>query len=297
MITSPVCIPNFDAFIAIDWSGAARLYDGIAVAMCRAGRSAPKLIPPPRTCWTRLEIAEWLKQRLDGTQRLLIGFDFAFSFPYENCGYLGGQANGIDNTFALWKLIEAKSSGDSDFGCAHFIGDPDFARLFWSAGPRPKDWVERKRRTEHACAESTKTRPDTLYKLLHSKQVGKASMTGMRVLHHVRSCKRDAVAIWPFEAPRASVIVEIYPTMFRKRATGSIAKVRSHADLNAALQALDSNPIANARGFRYSDHETDALISAAGLRCIARNPGLWQSPELISPRVRREGWIFGIPVL
>jgi hypothetical protein len=292
-----VSIPNFDAFIAIDWSGAARGYDGIAVAICRGGRSAPKLIPPPRVRWTRLEIAEWLKRRLESGQRLLIGFDFAFSFPYENCGYLGGQAQGIDDTFALWRLIEAKSGGDSDFGCAHFIGDPTFAQLFWTAGPRPKEWVERKRRTEHACAESTKTRPDTLYKLLHSKQVGKASITGMRVLHHLRSCRADCVAIWPFETPHASVIVEIYPTMFRKRATGSVAKLRSPADLNVALAALDSNPIPNVRGIRLSDHETDALISAAGLRSIARNPELWTSPELTSPRVRREGWIFGIPAL
>jgi hypothetical protein len=292
-----VFIPNFDAFIAIDWSGAARSYDGIAVAMCRGGQSAPKLIPSMRSRWTRLEIAEWLKRRLDGTRRLLIGFDFAFSFPYENCGYLGGQAKGIDDTFALWELIDARSSGDADFGCAHFIGDPNFAPLFWSAGSRPKEWVERKRRTEHACAESTTMRPDTLYKLLHSKQVGKASITGMRVLHHVRSCRPDSVAIWPFETPRTSAIVEIYPTIFRKRAMGSIAKVRSPADLNVALEALDSNPMPNARGFRVSDHETDALISAAGLRCIARNPEVWKSAELTSPRVRREGWIFGIPVL
>jgi hypothetical protein len=119
----------------------------------------------------------------------------------------------------------------------------------------------------------------------------------MRVLHHLRSCLAGSVAIWPFENPHNSAIVEIYPTMFRKRATGSVAKLRSPADLNHALAALHSNPMPNVRGIHLSDHETDALISAAGLRSIARNPELWTSPELTSPRVWREGWIFGIPVL
>jgi hypothetical protein len=244
-----------------------------------------------------VEIAEWLKQRLDDRQRLLIGFDFAFGFPYEACGYLGGHANGVDDIFALWKLIDAKSSGDADFGCSHFVADPIYSTLFWTAGPKPKEWVERKRQTEHVCAELTKTRPDTLYKLLHSKQVGKASLTGMRVLHHVRSCKSHRVAIWPFEKPRTSVAVEIYPTMFRKRATGSVAKIRSTADLNLALGVLDSDPVRNSRRIRLSDHETDALISAAGLRSISRKRQVWASSESRWADVRREGWIFGIPFL
>jgi hypothetical protein len=288
-----VAIPKFEEFVAIDWSGAARSYNGIAVAMCRAGRATPKLIRPHRTRWTREEVAEWLKLRVGAGPRLLVGFDFAFGFPYESCGYLGGRAEGIDDIFALWGLIEERSDGEADFGCSQFVSDPDYEHLFWKSGPKPERWIERKRRAEHACAESTKTRPDTLYKLLHSKQVGKASITGMRVLNHVRSCKRSCVAIWPFETPKSSSIVEIFPTMFRKLASGSIAKLRSTADLNSALTALNSRRMPD-RGVHLSDHETDALISAAGLRHIARNPVVWARPELTSAQVRREGWIFGI---
>ena len=132
------------------------------------------------------------------------------------------------------------------------------------------------------------------HKLLHSKQVGKASITGMRVLHHVRSCKGDCVAIWPFETPRTSVIVEIYPTIFRKIATGSIAKLKSRSNLNMALARVDSHAMPDAGGRDLSDHETDALLSAAGLRWITRDPDVWAPAELRSPRVQREGWIFGI---
>jgi hypothetical protein len=277
----------------MDWSGAARDYDGIAVAICRTGRTGPRLVPPRGAHWTRMEIADWLKGQLNGGQRLLIGFDFAFGFPFEpNLGYLGGQAQDIDNIFALWARIEAKSCGEPDFGCIRFINNPDYTSLFWTAGPKPQQWIERKRRTEHACAESTKTRPDTLYKLLHSKQVGKASITGIRVLHHIRSCKGDCVAIWPFETVRSSVIVEIYPTIFRKIATGSVAKLRSRSSLNLALASVDSHRMPAGRDL--SDHETDALLSAAGLRSIAQDPDIWAPAELSSPRVQREGWIFGI---
>jgi hypothetical protein len=116
----------------------------------------------------------------------------------------------------------------------------------------------------------------------------------MRVLNYLRGCKGDRVAIWPFETPRASAIVEIYPTMFRKLATGSTAKLRSVVDLNRALARLNSRPMRLTNREDLSDHETDAIISAAGLRLIVRDPQLWMGSWLTSPRVRREGWIFGI---
>jgi hypothetical protein len=283
---------EFDAFVAIDWSGAAHNYSGVAVAVCNAGQGQPRLVAPRHTRWKRYEVAEWIETYLKRGRRLLIGFDFAFAFPFEDCGYLGGQAAGVECVFDLWALIESRCAGAPDFGCNPFVAYPDYAELFWKTGRRPERWIERKRRTEHACAETTQTRPDTLYKLLHSKQVGKGSITGMRVLHQLRSSVGDDVAVWPFEAPRRSVIVEIYPTLFRKMATGSVAKLRSIEELNGALKVLRSNRISKA--MNVSDHETDALVSAAGLRMIARDPKVWAPAELKSPRVRREGWIFGV---
>jgi hypothetical protein len=122
---------NFDAFIAIDWSGAVRNYDGIAVAVCRRGESPPRLVKPRLTPgqarWTRRAIAGWLEEQIDRDERLLIGFDFAFGFPYEqDDGYLGGRASGVDDIFALWSLIESKSCADPDFGCAGFLKHTDY---------------------------------------------------------------------------------------------------------------------------------------------------------------------------
>jgi hypothetical protein len=287
-----VAVPRFDTFIAIDWSGATKQYSGIAVAACDSGRSTPKLIRPlaaPR--WTRSTVADWLCGKLAGRRRLLIGLDFAFGFPFADGGYLGGNAPLVRSVFDLWKLIDSESP-DPDFGCDSFISNPAYSSLFWKAGPTPLHWIEHKRRTEYACAERTRTRPETVYKLLGSKQVGKASLTGMRVLHHIRSVKVGDVAFWPFEKVRTSAMVEIYPTLFRKRSTGSSAKLRSSRDLNQALTVFGCNAISHSRNL--SDHETDALISAAGLRTIAQSPTTWSHRDLSSSRVQREGWIFGV---
>lgn len=287
-------IPTFDGFVAIDWSGARGSYDGIAVATCPRGWSAPRLVHPKKgSRWTRREVADWLVARLNTSERLLIGLDFGFGLPFEpEWGYLGGKVPDIDDIFSLWSHIETNSCAADDFGCSPFVVDSDYASLFWASGSRPPHWIERKRRTEHACAEATRTYPDTLYKLMGSKQVGKASLTGMRVLHHVRSVSAGRVAVWPFEKIRTSAMVEIYPTMFRKRAAGNVAKLEP-ADLNEALKALASLSMPRVPS-NLSDHETDALLSAAGLRLLASAPATWSHPELTSPQVQREGWIFGV---
>jgi hypothetical protein len=285
-------LPRFDTFIAIDWSGAAKNYDGIAVASCEVGRAAPTLIFPERSeRWSRSRIAEWLCTQIASRRRLLIGLDFAFAFPFGGNGYLGGEAQQLRSVFDLWTLID-QSSQDSDFGCESFVDDSSYASLFWKSGPRPPHWTESKRRTEHACAELTQTRPETVFKLLGTKQVGKASITGIRVLHHIRAINAGRVSFWPFEKARGCVMVEIYPTLFRKRSTGSLAKIRSVDQLNAALKFFDSASVRGPDGM--SDHETDAVISAAAVRAIAVKPSTWSHAEITSPRVQREGWIFGL---
>jgi hypothetical protein len=243
--------------------------------------------------WTRTEVAAWLTRKLQGRNRCLVGFDFAFGFPFEEqYGYLGGTTS-INEIFDLWSFIDRKSAADPDFGCASFVHDPDHSHLFWLRSAKPSQWANRKRMTEHACAKATGTHPDTLFKLIGPKQVGKASITGIRVLHHLRT-RTDRVAVWPFEPVRASAFVEIYPTLFRKQATKSVEKIRTWTALNRALQHFGSSPLRSRSRRPPTDHETDALLSAAGLRASLRDSGVWQPSEIASAQVRREGWIFGV---
>jgi hypothetical protein len=283
---------TFDAFIAIDWSGGKAPYNGISVARCPAGSGGPRLVAPGATHWTRTTIAEWLVREIASGQRLLIGFDFAFGLPYEDKhGYLGGLAGRIDNIFDLWAMVERTSESDSDYGCGRFVAHPIYAPLFWTRGPKPATWIERRRQAERACGTCTGTYPESLYKLLGPKQVGKASLTGMRVLNRVRAATNGAAAVWPFERGGDSVLVEIYPTLFRKQATSSVAKIKATAVLDEALSHFGARKAKVAPG-TLSDHDSDALISAAGLRALVQRQQMWDAPA----SVRREGWIFGVPL-
>jgi hypothetical protein len=42
------------------------------------------------------------------------------------------------------------------------------------------------------------------------------------------------------------------------------------------------------------DHETDALVAAAGLRFIAHDFAVWTPKGLDALAMRAEGWIFGV---
>lgn len=272
---------TFDAFIAIDWSGAAPGYAGVSVARCAPGEGAPTLVKPAGRRWTRTAVAAWLDGELRAGTRLLVGFDFAFSLP-------AGCVPAAD-VFALWDLVEAAAAGEADFGAARVPDDPAFAPFYWCRGTMPKAWTERRRATELACIAATGTRPETVFKLIGAKQVGKASLTGMRTLRHIRNAHPGRVSVWPFEpAVTPSVLVEIYPTLFRRQAAGTLAKLRTACELNAALRALRS---ASVRGGTYSDHDTDALISAAGLRHLCRTGNPLPTVSV------RDGWIFGVPVI
>lgn len=284
---------RFDAFIAIDWSGAAPGYSGISVARC-SGDEAPSLVPPPGKRWTRSAVAEWLDREFAAGLKALVGFDLAFSMPYDADGYLAGC--GARDTFALWRLVEEASGGEADFGAAAVPADPRFASCYWTRGTMPATWKLRRRQTELACAADTGTHPETVFKLIGAKQVGKASLTGMRVLRHLRQRHAGWVSVWPFEPPPSSrgggsVLVEIYPTLFRKQAAHGLTKLRNTGELNRALRALGSRRLC-ARA-DLSDHDTDALISAAGMR------KMWAEGYRLSAvetQIEREGWIYGVPL-
>lgn len=298
---------HFDAYLGIDWSGAKGQYRGIAIAECRNDRQAPRLIPPPgpaerqgRTTrqasgrhWRRAAVVDYLCQRLAGKERLLIGLDFAFSLPWiPGEGYLAGRVPEVDTAFELWQRIDAASADACDFHAGPVIQHPDFAPSFWTQGPQPPDWRHDKRLTEIACAEATGTRPETPFKLIGAKQVGKASLSGIRCLRAIRHRLSEQVAIWPFEPiDGRSVLLEIYPTLFRHQALRSIDKIREIDQLALGLDRLGSDRPAGLPP-SFSDHEGDALISAAGMRWWVLQNG--RLPRVAPSRVSREGWIFGV---
>jgi hypothetical protein len=113
----------------------------------------------------------------------------------------------------------------------------------------------------------------------------------MRVAHRLDG----EVAIWPFDPlpERGSVVVEIYTRIYLRRAGMSGVKLRTRAELNRALMGLGSPP-ARLR-FEPNDHQTDALVTAAGMRQLTLTEPRAFAPQGLTPEIARtEGWTFGV---
>jgi hypothetical protein len=285
-------LPAFERFVAIDWSGArGPRYAGIAVAECGAGDGPPRLIPPPDGWWSRRAVHDWLLAGL-GRGPALVGIDCAFSLPFAVAeAYFPGRQPSV---FDLWDLVEGAAQEAGDFLGAPFAEHPAYAGGFWSRGQQPDWYTDPHRLTERVCRADGYGSPQSPYKLIGSKQVGKGALAGMRMLRALRRAAPDDVAVWPFEEPTPgrTMFAEIYPRLFLKRAGFGLRKIRSPLDVDAALARLGSAPAALPGD--VSDHDADALVSAAGLRWLAGRPEVW-SPAALDERARRqEGWIFGV---
>jgi hypothetical protein len=88
-------------------------------------------------------------------------------------------------------------------------------------------------------------------------------------------------------------VVEIYTRIYLRRAGLPGTKLRSRAELNRALRALGSAP-ARLR-FEPNDHQTDALVTAAGMRELATSEPRAFNPDGLTPVLAgTEGWTFGV---
>ncbi|WP_051341040.1 hypothetical protein [Azospirillum halopraeferens] len=282
---------SFSRFIAIDWSGAkGPRYAGVAVAECTPGDGAPHPVPPPAggRWWSRTAVHDWLLT-VAAEEPALVGIDCAFSLPFAVAGRYGAA-----DAFALWDLVERVTAGHPDFLGGPFAEHPAYAGDFWLAGTRPAGYGDPHRGTEHRCRADGLGSPQSPFKLIGSKQVGRGALAGMRLLRSLRARGGGGVAVWPFETPRpgATVLVEIYPRLFLRHAGFGQRKIRAAADVDAALARLGSAPAGLTDA--VSDHDADALVSAAGLRFLAGHPAVWSPPALDEEARRREGWIFGV---
>ena len=290
--------PRFEHFIAIDWSGAVgERHVGIALAVAAAGFAAPEIVRPGHR-WSRAEVADWLVTQAPANT--LIGLDLGISLPFADRGaFLPGWSASPADARSLWALVERTCAGDPHLGVSSFVDHPEAAPHFRRHGGREgRDFGGgrgRFRVTERV-QETLGCRPYSNFNLVGAAQVGKSSLTGMRLLHRVG----DHVPVWPIEPLPAtgSVIVEIYTTiaaMAAGRAPGR-SKMRTIGEVNAALTALGSVPLPSAFGpatTPIDDHRADALVTAAWLRCSGEDPRLWQPSTLTTAIARTEGWTFG----
>lgn len=288
---------RFTRFAAIDWSGAAGARQrGIAVAVAEAGSGAPALVRPGHV-WSRTEVLDWIAAAARGAGDMLIGLDLSPSLAFDDCGaFFPGWAESPGNARGLWRLVERIAADEPHLGANRFVDHPEASRHFRRHGGRQGDLFPpgagRFRVVEAASREQKLCNPYSNFNLVGAAQVGKSSLTGMRLFHRLDG----RVAIWPYDPlPDAgSVVVEIYTSIAATMAglPKGRAKIRDAATLDRALAALGSAPAGPLA--RLDDHATDALLAAAWLRTAAPEPDLWR-PALLTPALAQtEGWTFGV---
>lgn len=288
---------RFRHFIAVDWSGAkGPRQKGIALAIADGEGGPPVLV---RHDWSRDAVASVLRDRLPPDT--LVGLDLGISLPFADCGaFFPGWEDSPPDAPALWALIDRIARDEPNLGANAVVSHPALRPFF-------RDGAEtgarfgcdgamhgrgRFRVTEHAQA-TMGCKPYSNFNLVGAAQVGKSSLTGMRMLHALRG----HLPVWPVDPlPRSgSVIVEIYTSMAAREAgrSASRTKMRTIGALNEALAALGSPPVAGDGAGAIDDHSSDALLTAAWLRAVAHERRRWNPVGLTNSIARTEGWTFG----
>lgn len=300
---------QFSQFACIDWSGQniARP-KGLALAIASGG-DAPQLIRPDHhRYWSRSDMRDWMLEQAELSNDILIGLDLSFALPYSDKGaYFPEWKDSPDDPKSLWKMVDEICSNDAHLSAASFIAHEQASRHFRHS----KDYVgdlfgddpsadnrglgrlraveKYQRITHHAPSRGQSA---SCFNLVGAAQVGKSSLTGMRVLHQLGG----AIPIWPFDPIPDSgpMLTEIY-TSIAARAAGVAngrSKIRDKEGLEAALKNLGS-PISEILT-QYDDHSTDAIITAAWMRRAASNRQTWSVNAMKSEIAAQEGWTFGV---
>jgi Protein of unknown function (DUF429) len=251
-------------FVAIDWSGAqagaaehiwlARVRDGELVEL-RNGRNRAAVIHAVR------------QLRSSSPNGLIVGLDFAFSFPAWFLQHQGFQSVGD-----LWAGAAAE-------------GEQWLAECTWPFWGRPG--VRRPELPEHFRAADQLARvggigAKSVFQIGGAGAVGTGSIRGMPYLSELREA---GFSIWPFDPPSPWTVVEIYPRLF----TGLVHK-KNQVDRARHLDQSAWSGHPSRATIESSEDAFDAAISAL---IMARADVTW--PSLVQtrdPQVLLEGDIW-----
>lgn len=291
-------LKQFSKVITIDWSGSEKPIrtKSISMAVCDLKHKVLFLEKPSAASnWSRYDVFEYLC-KLPTKEQILIGVDCNLGYSQEIAlSQFGDDYSYLD----LWSEVNRLNSSLSNFYAKGFWTHPRYRHLFWSEGPKPQSFVHYERLTEKYCRLEGHGHPESPFKLIGPKQVGKGGLCAMRMLINLKARLGSQLAIWPFEDVRKAkiVIAEIYPRLFLRSYGQAIQKVRTKVDLVKLLGHFDLKM--NVQNQDINEHSADALISAAGIyemyksnKTLSRYLCLPARPH--KRRIEREGWIFGV---
>jgi hypothetical protein len=291
----------FERYLAIDWSGDKRvLTHNIQVAEYVPATRSVRIVPSPAVLangrWSRGEVFTQM-QRWVAECRTLIGFDFAFAYPFCDCGqYFPGHPESPGGLQQLWQRVdtECQHSGNFYGGQFYLPRQSTFSRFHHYRNPRHPDCRLRFRVTDQRARLAANRRPSSVFECVGQKQVGPGSIAGMRLLLRARD-ETNAI-IWPFdttEEPQGSTIVEIYPRIFLRRAETLYDDRLPPRTVPECLERYGTRLAEEPQ--EWTNDKRDAVVSAAGMGWCDQREGPWEAPnDAPACAATHEGWMFGV---
>jgi hypothetical protein len=286
---------NCDRILGVDWSGAEkaanqRIYVAeldptkscVTTVVRAADRAAVEsfLAGGDREPATR-SLGHPGVRTLGTDEAVLVGLDFAFSFP---AGFVmpGRGRDWSWEDLARWTAsledanLEVEIGREADLRRQFFLGKGDAAELLL-------------RTTERELVDRGRARPTSVLHLVGAQQVGRGAIRGIPMLKRLRARRR--ATIWPFDRPSGFglTIVEVFPRLWLRPGM----RKRRRSDRRAQLGHWEREGIWFEDSARTacvaSPDAIDAAAAAIGLARLERLRPQAHLPDM----AEREGWIAG----
>jgi len=258
---------DVQAAIAVDWSGAR---DGSGRRTWLAEVIGDELVFLQNR-WNLERLLGWLIARAERDPSLVLGLDFAFSFP---AWFVSERFGGLVEVG--WEQALAKGEAWLHDVASPFWGRPGSRRPVLSGGQGHF------RATEQSLSPAY-GRPKSVFQVGGAGAVGTGSIRGMPLLARLRQA---GFAIWPFNPPSLPLVVEIYP----RALTGPVVK----SDAAARRQYLDAwgwpRDMASRTRVAESEDSFDAAVSARQMALHATEFADLQAPSQLD-RVEGRIWL------
>lgn len=253
----------FKTYVGIDYSGAKTTVSrnkGLRVFKATQDSDPTRVEPTAgnNLNWTRKEIAHWCLELLKSYDPVIIGIDHGFSFPmsYMERYQIRNWDQFLEDFQKHWPTDQDSSSVES----------------------LRKGNKRTGHHTEFRLNEAWTSSAQSVFKLDGAGTVGKSTHCGIPWLRFIRrnAYPDNRPHFWPFDGleipPKKSVIVEIFPSIFRKR-------------------------YPKKDGYTLDDHDAMCIVQwlkdmdSRGLLNTYFNPPLTDEERVIA---ELEGWILGI---
>jgi len=297
-------VAQIQRVVGIDWSGRVdaagqrrHIWAAVWTAWARGATDSVQL----ESGRTREEIAEWLIRLAEETPRMVVGFDFCFSFP---AWFVRGE-HGAASAPEFWERVVSGEHGE------RWLGRGCTDRRFWGKPhKRPAEFSGEHlhrmlRATDVDCkivaeipeaerqARVKGITPKSVFQIGGAGSVGTASLRGFATLLRLREA---GFGVWPFDRPQLSgrkarpLVVEMYSRLNTGAVHKSNPKARAEYLLrkrreSATYAALPRGVLAKARG---SEDAFDALVSMMAM--AERRAEFAMLPQPRDPLHGIEGW-------